>query len=94
MSEARAMNRCIGNHARRQVACGSGTRYPEQNTGTPWTTIEVRFQDLGSATGVAVEIEYESSSHCDPYDVGCLPEPLASTGVLERQIIDEIRARL
>lgn len=22
------------------VACGSGTRYPEQNTGTPWTTIE------------------------------------------------------
>ncbi len=76
------------------VACGSGTRYAEQNTGTPWTTIEVRFLDLGVDTAVEVEIEYESSSHCDRWDVSCLPEPLGSTGGLERQIIDRIRARL
>lgn len=76
------------------VMCGSGTRYAEQNTGTPWTTIEVRFLDLGVDTAVEVEIEYESRNHCDRWDVGCLPQPLGSTGGLERQIIDRIRARL
>ncbi|HKY60514.1 MAG TPA: hypothetical protein VJP59_05830 [Gemmatimonadota bacterium] len=80
----------------RDVACGSGTQFIQQNTGTPWTTVEVRLLDLGEDTGVDVEIEYETNRHCgDGYaEVTCLPEELGSTGFLERRIIDEIRARL
>lgn len=48
--------------------------------GVPWTTIEVRFRDLGGDTAVEVGIEYES---CGP-GVDCVPERLASTGKLER----------
>jgi hypothetical protein len=72
-----------------QVACSTSTLYPGDGA-TPWTTIEVRFQDLGGDTAVEVAIEYES---CGP-GVQCVPERYASSGELERQILDGIRARL
>jgi hypothetical protein len=73
-----------------QVTCSTRTGYPGAIGRTPWATIEVRFRDLGVDTGVEVEIEYED---CDP-DVSCQPELLGSTGVLESQIIDGMRAIL
>jgi len=73
-----------------QVTCRTRTGYSGGYAGTPWTTIEVRFRELGMDTAVEVEIVYED---CDP-DVDCQPQLLASTGVLEREIIDGIRARL
>lgn len=71
------------------VTCASSTHYPSRGA-TPWATIEVRFRDLGTDTDVEVEIVYED---CDPA-VDCLPELLASTGALERKIVDRIRAHL
>jgi hypothetical protein len=76
----------------REASC-AGTLGYQGNPGaqgTPWATIEVRFGDLGTDTAVEVEIVYED---CDP-DVSCQPQLLASTGALERQIVDDIRARL
>ncbi len=80
----------------RDVACGSGTHYIGHDTGTPWTTIEVRLLDLGEDAGVNVEVEYETSRHCGNgyVPVTCLPEELGSTGYLERRIVEGIRARL
>jgi hypothetical protein len=72
-----------------QVTCRTSTAYAGAGA-TPWTTIEVSFQDLGGDTAVEVAIEYES---CEP-GVGCVPERLASSGKLERQILDGIRSRL
>jgi hypothetical protein len=58
---------------------------------TPWTTIEVRFDELESGTAVDVEIVYEG---CGPR-IDCEhPQRLESTGALEREILDRIRARL
>lgn len=73
----------------KHVACKTSTAYPGEGA-TPWTTIEVRFQDLGEDTAVEVAIEYES---CEP-GVGCVPERFASSGELELQILDGMRARL
>lgn len=70
------------------LTCRTSTAYGI--IGTFWTTIEVRFRDLGGDTAVEVAIEYES---CGPR-VGCVPERLASSGKLERQIVDGIRSRL
>jgi hypothetical protein len=70
------------------LTCRTSTAYGI--IGMFWTTIEVRFRDLGGDTGVVVAIEYES---CGPR-VGCVPERLPSTGKLERQIVDGIRSRL
>jgi hypothetical protein len=80
----------------RDIACGSGTVFIRQNTGTPWTTVEVRLLDFREDAAIEVDIEYETSRHCgDGYvAVACLPEELGSTGFLEHRIIDEIRARL
>ena len=80
----------------RDVACGSGTNFIHQNTGTPWTTAEVRLEERGDGTTVRVDIEYETTQHCgDGYaEVTCLHEELGSTGALERRIIEGIRARL
>jgi hypothetical protein len=72
-----------------QVTCRTSTAYAGAGA-TPWTTIEVSFRDLGGDTAVQVAIEYES---CEP-GVGCVPERLASSGTLERQILDGIRSRL
>src|SRR5687768_3293963 len=73
----------------KHVACKTSTAYPGDGA-TPWTTIEVRFQDLGQDTAVEVAIEYES---CEP-GPGCVPERYASSGELEREIFEGIRARL
>lgn len=74
-----------------QVACPTWSGHSGGGSaGSPWTTIQVRFRDAKAGTVVEVEIEYED---CDP-DVACQPELLASTGRLERQILDGIRARL
>jgi hypothetical protein len=73
----------------RDVACSTSSLFPGDGA-TPWTTIEVRFQDLGQDTAVEVAIEYES---CGP-GVRCVPERYASSGELERQILDGIRSRL
>ena len=73
----------------RDVACSTSSLFPGDGA-TPWTTIEVRFQDLGQDTAVEVAIEYES---CGP-GVSCVPERYASSGELERQILEGIRARL
>lgn len=82
----------------RDVVCGGGTLYIQQNTGTPWATIEVHLLDLRKETTVKVEIEYETSSHAhcgDEFDrIRCQPVSLSSTGFLERKIIAEIRAHL
>lgn len=81
------MGRC-GRDVVCEVVMGySGTGW---SRGTPWTTIEVRFNELESGTEVSVEIVYED---CGPR-VDCAPQRLASTGVLERRILDGIRARL
>lgn len=72
-----------------QVTCRTSTAYAGPGA-TPWTTIEVSFRDLGGDTAVKVAIEYES---CEP-GVGCVPERLASSGKLERKILDGIRSRL
>ena len=72
-----------------QVTCSTPTAYPGY-VSSPWTTIEVRFRELGPDTAVEVEIEYES---CEP-GVRCVPERYASSGELERQILDGIRSRL
>ena len=72
-----------------QVTCSSQTAY-SGDVNSPWTTIEVRFRDLGSDTGIEVAIVYES---CDP-GPDCEPERYASSGELERQILDAIRSRL
>lgn len=72
-----------------QVACSTSTAYPGAGA-TPWTTIEVRFEGFGRDTAVEVAIEYES---CGP-SVNCVPEEYASSGELERQIIEGIRSRL
>lgn len=80
------------------VACGSSAGHAE--VATPWTTLEVRWTDMGTDTAVEVQVVYESKSHCrDDWnegsrDVGCLPDRLGSTGVLEREILDRIRTRL
>lgn len=76
-------------------ACGTDVACPTRvgyrgYAGSAWATIEVRFQDLGTATAARVEIEFED---CHP-NVDCQPQRLASTGALERQILDGIRARL
>ncbi len=73
----------------KHVACKTSTAYPGDGA-TPWTTIEVRFQDVGEGTAVEVAIEYES---CEP-GVGCVPERYASSGELERVILEGIQARL
>ena len=73
----------------KHVACKTSTAYPGDGA-TPWTTIEVRFQDVGEGTAVEVAIEYES---CEP-GVGCVPERYASSGELERVILEWIQARL
>ena len=70
------------------LTCRTSTAYGI--IGTHWTTIEVRFQNLGQNTAVDVAIEYES---CGP-GVDCVPERLASSGELEREILEGIRARL
>jgi hypothetical protein len=71
------------------VTCRSSTAYGI--IGEHWTTIEVRFRVVGGDTAVEVAIEYES---CGRPRFGCVPERLASTGKLERQILDGIRSRL
>lgn len=83
-------------HCDEHVDCGHGTVVNEQTLGTPWTTVEVRFGARGAGTAVAVEIEYLTDTHCRswPRDIGCTPERLGSTGVLEREIVERIRARL
>lgn len=62
------------------------------------TTLDLRLHDRGTATAVEVTIEYETESHCRDEqferDPGCLPQSLSSTGGLEREILDRIRARL
>jgi hypothetical protein len=73
----------------RDVACRTSSAYAGDGA-TPWTTIEVRFQDLGQDTAVEIAIEYES---CEP-GPGCVPERYASSGELEREIQEGIRARL
>jgi hypothetical protein len=73
----------------RDVACSTSSAY-QGDGATPWTTIEVRLEDLGRDTAVGVAIEYES---CEP-GVGCVPERYASSGELERTILEGIRARL
>jgi hypothetical protein len=73
-----------------QVTCRTRTGHPGGSAGTPWTTIEVRFRELGTDTAVEVEVVYED---CAP-GVTCQPQRLASTGVLERRILDGIRERL
>ena len=83
LTEGGMIGKC-GEH----LACRISTAYGI--FGTHWTTIEVRFRDLGGDTAVEVAIEYES---CGPR-VDCVPERLASTGKLERQILDGIRSRL
>jgi hypothetical protein len=77
----------------KHVGCGEG---PNKKIGTPWTTIKVEFRDLGMDTDVKIDIEYETRDHCQGrwLDVGCSPELLSSTGVLEQQIITSIRGRL
>jgi hypothetical protein len=72
-----------------QVACRTSTAYAGAGA-TPWTTIEVRFRDHGRDTAVEVAIEYLS---CEP-GVRCVPERYASSGELERQILEGIRSRL
>lgn len=72
-----------------EVACTTRVGYPG-SAPTPWTTIAVRFHDLGTATAAEVVIAFED---CDP-DVDCEPQLLGSTGKLERRILDGIRARL
>jgi hypothetical protein len=71
------------------VTCRSSTAYGI--IGEHWTTIEVRFRVVGGDTAVEVAIEYES---CGRPRFGCVPERLASTGKLERQILDGVRSRL
>lgn len=82
----------------RDVVCGGGTLYIQQNTGTPWARIEVRLLDHREGTAVEVDIEYSTSGyvHCrDGFDrVRCRPEQLSSTGFLERKIINGIRVQL
>jgi hypothetical protein len=73
----------------RDVACRTSSAYAGDGA-TPWTTIEVRFQDLGQDTAVEIAIEYES---CEP-GPACVPERYASSGELEREIQEGIRARL
>jgi hypothetical protein len=76
----------------REVTCAGILGY-QGNPGsrvTPWATIEVGLRDFGTDTAVEVEIVYED---CEP-GVGCQPQRLASTGALERRILDHIRARL
>ena len=73
----------------KQVTCSTQTAHSGYFS-SPWTTIEVRFEDLGRDTAVEVAIEYES---CEP-GVRCVPERYASSGELERQILDGIRSRL
>lgn len=76
----------------KHVGCGEG---PYGKIGPPWTTIKVEFRDLGMDTAVKIDIEYETRDHCQGrLDVGCSPELLSSTGVLEQQIITSIRGRL
>lgn len=80
----------IGDCAR-EVACAGPVGFqgigPRQ---TPWATIEVRFHGLGTGTAVEVETTFED---CQPA-VSCQPLLLASTGALERRIVDDIRSRL
>jgi hypothetical protein len=81
----------IGDCAR-EVTCAGAVGYqgnPDSRV-TPWATIEVRFSDLGTDTAVEVEIVYED---CDP-DVSCQPQRLASTGALERRIVETMQTRL
>ena len=73
----------------KEVTCSTGTAYPGY-VSSPWTTIEVRVQDLGRDTAVQVAIEYES---CEP-GVSCVPERYASSGEMERRILEGIRAHL
>jgi hypothetical protein len=81
----------IGDCAR-EVTCAGTVGYQGNPGpgGTPWTTIEVGLRDLGMDTAVEVEIVYED---CDP-GVDCQPQRLASTGALERKIVQDIRTRL
>ena len=72
-----------------EVTCSTRTAQSGY-VSSPWTTIEVRFRDLGRDTAVEVAIEYES---CDPGG-SCIPERYASSGELERQILEKIRLRL
>lgn len=81
----------IGDCAR-EVTCAGVLGY-QGNPGsrvTPWATIEIDLRDLGTDTAVDLEVVYED---CEP-GVGCQPQRLASTGALERRILDDIRARL
>ena len=81
----------IGDCAR-EVTCAGILGY-QGNPGsrrTPLATIEVGLRDLGTDTAVDVGIVYED---CEP-GVGCQPQLLASTGALERRILDDIHARL
>lgn len=82
----------IGDCAR-EVTCSGRVGYqgnPGRAGATPWTTIEVRMRDLWRDTAVEVEIVYED---CDPA-VDCQPQRLASSGALERRIVQDIRTRL
>lgn len=78
------------------VDCGHGTRLEKQTLGTPWATVEVRFEDVGADVAVDVRIEYLTDAHCQTgwLEVECIPERLGSTGVLERAIVERMRARL
>lgn len=81
----------IGDCAREVTCAGRvGDQGNPGSQATPWTTIEVGLRDLGMDTAVEVEIVFED---CDPA-VDCQPQRLASTGALERRIVDDIRVRL
>lgn len=82
------MGRCDKDVICESVVGYSGTGW---SGGTPWTTIEVRFEELESGTAVAVEIVYVD---CGPRPDCEHPQRLASTGALEREILDGIRAHL
>lgn len=77
----------------KHVACG-GTADGSVRFGNPWTTLKVGLRDRGSDTAIELDIDYETRRHCSRSDPSCSPARLGSTGVLEQEIIDGIRARL
>jgi len=85
------IGRC-GEHA----DCGTGTVF-EGGSGPAWTTLEIRWSERGEGRrGVEldVDIEYRAVHECYREGVECVPERFGSTGVLEREIVDRVRARL
>jgi len=79
----------------RHVHCAHGV-FDTEVEGPSWATIEVGLEGLGADTAVVVRIEYLMYAHCQPryLEVECIPERLPSTGVLEDEIVEGIRARL